>query len=204
MVQLNAPWTYVEETGLLWYGAVGDTSIAPPTFTTLAEVIYLKEVQWVQINIIYAPQVPTPFKCLRCGKYFDSQEDLTIHIQTVEVPAYPEAHLCLICGWAFTYVADLETHMREAHPELFPISTSLALNAPPNTFYVGGTLTFAGLLTRNDIGVGVPNQNVYLYLSPDTLLSTTQTDADGNYELTWTPTEKGIYSLFTRFEGAEI
>jgi len=118
MAQTNAPWTYVEETGLLWYGGVGDTSIAQPESKTLAEVIYLKEVQWFQINIIYAPQVPTPYKCLRCGKYFASQEELTEHIQTVEVPAHPDAFLCIICGHAFTYQADLETHIREEHPEL--------------------------------------------------------------------------------------
>jgi len=84
------------------------------------------------------------------------------------------------------------------------ITMELTATPIPMTPHIGEPMTLTGSLRRIDTGTGIPNQNIYLYLSPDTLLSTTQTDANGNYELTWTPTAEGTYTIFTRFEGAEV
>jgi len=96
------------------------------------------------------------------------------------------------------------TRLIKGEPIEATVPTELTITTAQLSAAVGERLLFEGSLKRIDTGIGIPNQNVYLYLSPDTLLGTTQTDANGNYELTWTPAEEGIYSIFARFEGAEV
>jgi hypothetical protein len=87
--------------------------------------------------------------------------------------------------------------------------TTLNLEPIPRTVQQGYHLTFSGALLTSDDKTPLPNRTVFIeYDSPydcTRILTSTTTNNDGNFSVSWTSTPKGIsggtYNVFAKFNG---
>lgn len=100
-----------------------------------------------------------------------------------------------------------EAISEEYEVEVYKALTTLTLNQPPNSTFVGSTVTFTGRLVNTDTGEGIAGATIEIYdRDPDfdDLLASGTTRSDGTFNIQWTAKKGDWYDntteIFAKFE----